>query len=224
MTGRHRSYSRSGNSLYELLGLRKGATNEEIKKAYRKLALKYHPDKNRDSADAAEKFKEINRANVILTDSTKRGIYDRYGSMGIYAADQFGEENVNTYLVLTSGWCKALAIFCGIITGCYCCFCCCLCCNCCCGKCRPQVPEEDYANLHVSSEEELLREKEEMSSSPDEPVTSQPIALGTGKEEEEADEQTNLSNASQPTYGTEDVITVSAAGDTNINIASNKDH
>ena len=51
-------------------------------------------------------FKEINRANTILSDSTKRSIYDRYGSLGIYAAEQFGEENVNTYLVLTSGWCK----------------------------------------------------------------------------------------------------------------------
>ena len=51
-------------------------------------------------------FKEINRANTILSDATKRSIYDQYGSLGIYAAEQFGEENVNTYLVLTSGWCK----------------------------------------------------------------------------------------------------------------------
>lgn len=43
---------------------------------------------------------------MILTDSTKRGIYDRYGSLGIYAAEQFGKENVNTYLMLTSGWFK----------------------------------------------------------------------------------------------------------------------
>ena len=47
---------------------------------------------------------------------------------------------------------QAFAIFCGIITGCYCCCCCCMCCNFCCGKCRPMPPEEDgsYANLHVS--------------------------------------------------------------------------
>ena len=51
-------------------------------------------------------FKEINRANTILTDATRRGIYDRYGSIGIYAAEQLGDENVNTYLLLTSGWCK----------------------------------------------------------------------------------------------------------------------
>lgn len=193
MSGRQRSYSRSGDSLYELMGINKGSTHDEIKKAYRKLALKYHPDKNRDNPESTEKFKEINRANGILTDSTKRGIYDRYGSMGIYAAEQFGEENVNTYLVLTSGWCKALAIFCGIITGCYCCCCCCMCCNFCCGKCRPHAPDEDgmYSNLH-----------EEMSSSPDDPVTSQPIPMGAGDEEEVngANERTNLKTAEQPSY------------------------
>ncbi|XP_005113197.2 dnaJ homolog subfamily C member 5 [Aplysia californica] len=204
--------SRSGNSLYDLLGLKKGATHDEIKKAYRKLALKFHPDKNRDSPDAAEKFKEINRANVILTDGTKRGIYDRYGSMGIYVAEQFGEENVNTYLVLTSGWCKALAIFCGIITGCYCCCCCCMCCNFCCGRCRPMPPGEEgsYCNLH-----------EEGSNSPEEPITSQPIPMGGGskledEEEEDVDEKTNIKTSGQPTYGA-DVVAAppppSAGGD-----------
>ncbi|XP_059177360.1 dnaJ homolog subfamily C member 5-like isoform X2 [Physella acuta] len=208
---RERELSRSGNSLYELLGLKKGATSDEIKKAYRKLALKFHPDKNRDNPDAADKFKEINRANMILSDGTKRGIYDRYGSMGIYAAEQFGEENVNTYLVLTSGWCKALAIFCGIITGCYCCCCCCLCCNFCCGKCRPQSPEEDgdYANLH-----------EEMSNSPSTPedaITSQPIALGMGKGEEVevddgVDEKTNFNTTNLPSYGADDSLSAPVAG------------
>ncbi|ESO99578.1 hypothetical protein LOTGIDRAFT_226229 [Lottia gigantea] len=170
MASRPRSFSKSGDSLYELLGIPKGATNDEIKKSYRKLALRYHPDKNPDNPEALEKFKEINRAQSILQDSTKRGIYDRYGSLGIYAADQFGEENVNTYLVLTSGWCKALAIFCCFLTGCYCCCCCCMCCNFCCGKYKPQAPEDegDYANLH-----------EENSSTPDEgsPITSQPTAM-----------------------------------------------
>lgn len=198
MPGRSRKYSRSGNSLYELFGLKKGATAEEIKKAYRKLALKHHPDKNPDDPDAAEKFKEINRANTILNDGTKRGIYDQYGSMGIYAAEQFGEENVNTYLVLTSGWCKALAIFCGIITGCYCCCCCCLCCNFCCGKCRPVAPEDDgsYANLH-----------DDMSSSPDEPVTTQPMGdeLVAEEEEDKADERTNFNTSGQPTYGADEI-------------------
>lgn len=51
-------------------------------------------------------FKDINRAHSILSDLTKRNIYDNYGSLGLYIAEQFGEENVNTYFVLTSGWCK----------------------------------------------------------------------------------------------------------------------
>lgn len=53
-----------------------------------------------------EKFKKINHANAVLTDDTKRRIYDSYGSLGLYVAEQFGEENVSTYFLVTSGWCK----------------------------------------------------------------------------------------------------------------------
>jgi len=53
-------------------------------------------------------FQEVNHANSVLGDTIKRNIYDRYGSIGIYVAEQFGEENVNTYFVLTSPWCKVL--------------------------------------------------------------------------------------------------------------------
>lgn len=95
-----------GDSLYETLALPKTATSEEIKKTYRRLALKYHPDKNPNNPDAAEKFKEVNRAHSILSDPTKRNIYDNYGSLGLYIAEQFGEENVNAYFVVTSTWCK----------------------------------------------------------------------------------------------------------------------
>ncbi len=72
----------------------------------RKLALKFHPDKNPDNPEAADKFKEINNAHAILNDPTKRNIYDKYGSLGLYVAEQFGEENVNTYFVLSSWWAK----------------------------------------------------------------------------------------------------------------------
>ena len=58
--------SRSGNSLYELLDIPKSSTNEDIKKKYRRLALKYHPDKNPDNVEAEEMFKKINHANSIL--------------------------------------------------------------------------------------------------------------------------------------------------------------
>lgn len=51
-------------------------------------------------------FKEVNRANSILSDETKRNIYDNYGSLGLYIAEQFGEENVNAYFVVTSPTCK----------------------------------------------------------------------------------------------------------------------
>jgi molecular chaperone DnaJ len=67
---------------YEILGLKKGAEKEEIKKAYRKLALKYHPDKNK-SADAEEKFKEISEAYGVLSDEKKRSQYDQFGHAGI---------------------------------------------------------------------------------------------------------------------------------------------
>lgn len=77
--------------------------------AFRKLALKFHPDKNPDNPEAADKFKEINNAHAILNDPTKRNIYDKYGSLGLYVAEQFGEENVNTYFVLSSWWAKVRA-------------------------------------------------------------------------------------------------------------------
>ncbi|KAI1243418.1 hypothetical protein IHE44_0001024, partial [Lamprotornis superbus] len=107
---RQRALSTSGEALYEILALQKGATHDEIKKSYRKLALKYHPDKNLDNPEAAEKFKEINSAHATLTDLSKRNIYDKYGSLGLYVAEQFGEENVNTYFMLSSWWAKSMLV------------------------------------------------------------------------------------------------------------------
>lgn len=65
---------------YELLGISRTATPEEIKKAYRKLALKYHPDRNKDNKAAEEKFKKISEAYAVLSDKEKRQQYDTYGS------------------------------------------------------------------------------------------------------------------------------------------------
>jgi len=68
---------------YEILGVDKGSTKEEIKKAYRQAALKYHPDKNPGDKAAEEKFKEAAEAYEVLQDDQKRGVYDRFGHEGL---------------------------------------------------------------------------------------------------------------------------------------------
>lgn len=65
---------------YETLGVAKGATKDEIKKAYRKLALKYHPDKNKGDKGAEEQFKKVSEAYAVLSDPEKKKQYDTYGS------------------------------------------------------------------------------------------------------------------------------------------------
>ncbi|MFQ6067785.1 MAG: DnaJ domain-containing protein, partial [bacterium] len=71
---------------YEILGVSREASPQEIKKAYRRLAIKYHPDRNPgDSKEAEEKFKEVSEAYKILSDPEKRQIYDQYGHAGLEA-------------------------------------------------------------------------------------------------------------------------------------------
>jgi len=73
----------SKRDFYEILGVNRDAADDEIKKAYRKLAMKYHPDRNPDNPSAEEKFKEAKEAYEILSDGQKRAAYDQYGHAGV---------------------------------------------------------------------------------------------------------------------------------------------
>jgi len=75
---------------YKTLGVSKDSSKEEIKKAYKKLAKKYHPDLNKDSPEAEAKFKEVNEAASVLGDEKKRSQYDQFGSEGMNGAGGFG--------------------------------------------------------------------------------------------------------------------------------------
>src|SRR5579863_6282853 len=79
---------------YEVLGVSRGANDQELKSAYRKQALKYHPDRNPGDKAAEEKFKEASEAYQVLSDTDKRAAYDRFGHAGLngqgYGANPFG--------------------------------------------------------------------------------------------------------------------------------------
>ena len=75
---------------YEILGVDRGADKDTIKKAYRKLAMKYHPDRNPDNAEAEAKFKEASEAAEILLDENKRSRYDQFGHAGVDGQSGFG--------------------------------------------------------------------------------------------------------------------------------------
>ncbi len=75
---------------YEVLGLKKGASDEEIKQAFRKMAMQYHPDRNPGDKEAEEKFKEVNEAYSVLSDPDKKNKYDRFGFAGVDPSAGFG--------------------------------------------------------------------------------------------------------------------------------------
>lgn len=81
-----------GKDYYAVLGVSKDAAAEAIKKAYRKLALKYHPDKNPDNKQAEEKFKEITEAYAVLSDVDKRRQYDQFGDTGFH--QRYSQEDI----------------------------------------------------------------------------------------------------------------------------------
>ncbi len=75
---------------YQVLGVEKGASSDQIKKAYRKMALKYHPDQNPGDSGAEDRFKKISEAYGVLSDSKKKSIYDQYGEAGLEGAASGG--------------------------------------------------------------------------------------------------------------------------------------
>ena len=85
---------------YEVLGVAKNASLDEIKRAFRKLAMKYHPDRNKEP-DAEQKFKEINEAYQVLSDQDKRNLYDQFGFDGLNQSG-FSGENINPFDIFNS--------------------------------------------------------------------------------------------------------------------------
>src|SRR3954462_13208591 len=82
-------------TLYDTLGVKKGASADEIKKAYRKLAAQYHPDKNPGDATSEEKFKEVQNAYDVLSDAEKRKQYDAFGGAGRRGGPGFNPGNAD---------------------------------------------------------------------------------------------------------------------------------
>src|SRR5262245_42214283 len=80
----------SKRDYYKVLDVPKNATEAEIKKAYRRLAMKYHPDRNPNDHEAEDKFKEAKEACEVLTDAQKRAAYDQFGHAGVEAASRPG--------------------------------------------------------------------------------------------------------------------------------------
>jgi len=105
---------------YEVLEVSRDCSGAELKKAYRKLALKYHPDRNPDDTEAEEKFKIVNEAYQVLSDDEKRAIYDRYGKDGLQGQGMgggFGSANMDDIMDIFNSMFGGGGGFCGFGSG-----------------------------------------------------------------------------------------------------------
>ncbi|KAL7668411.1 hypothetical protein ACOME3_009113 [Neoechinorhynchus agilis] len=163
-------------SLYEELGVNQDSNEDEIKNAYRKLALRFHPDKNPNDPEAVERFKSINKAYLVLSDPNKRKVYDVYGQMGLNMVNQIGEDNINLFLISQSRIFKIFVVMTFLLSACCCgCFCYCFCCcNFCCGKFQPKEKEDEEMTVTSQCDEEEFNAKSPKS-------YNEPIVLGTGE-------------------------------------------
>lgn len=196
-------------NLYEILGVPETATQEEIKRSYHTLARQYHPDKNPDDPQAAEKCKAINNAYRTLGDETKRHLYDLYRKLEFLYAFEFlmrqHDVQAQTEEKSLTKCDKAFIICCGLLTGCYCC---CFCCFFCCGKCMPSFlkdDDDDPRTSYASSDEDEDSEASEgegRSQLLGNPITTQPKSFGSGLFQNTTSERTGLVATVQTNYAT----------------------
>ena len=95
---------------YDVLGIDRNADEKTIKKAYRKLAKKYHPDTNAGNADAADKFKEVNEAYDVLSDPKKKKMYDQFGHAAFEAGADPGAGAIKNFILTVKIWTIFLVI------------------------------------------------------------------------------------------------------------------
>eukprot|EP00047_Mylnosiga_fluctuans_P012815 m.27932 g.27932 ORF g.27932 m.27932 type:complete len:260 (-) comp4477_c0_seq1:2238-3017(-) len=147
-------------SLYTELRVAPTASTDEIKRAYRKLALKYHPDKHPGNE---EKFKRIRTAYGVLSDPEKRRVYDQMGDDGVRLLEEIREHNdAPQSFMKRHPVVKPLYYVAGFVTLGFCCCCMCWCCNCCGGRCTDfatRILGKNIVELYAEAEKEArLRE------------------------------------------------------------------
>jgi len=140
--------------LYNVLGVERTATDDEIKSAFKKLSRKWHPDRNPGDIEAEKITRKINQAKDVLLNPVKRRAYDKMGKQGLDIIDQYGEEaylNIEKMQPYVCPITCCLCIF-AIPTLCFCCCCCC----CCCAPCRtpPEDDSDPYAENPYSDDED----------------------------------------------------------------------